>query len=92
MNRRTDFDGDGSPDANQGNSLSTSGVLRLDTVVPFSRKTSAALDGLAAGGDPLSSPAIPLGSAVQAVVMRLANKRIRLRVSGPDREDSLDRS
>lgn len=58
-------------------------------VIQF-RKTSAALDGLAAGDDPLSSPAIPLGSAVQAVVMRLANKRIRLRVEGPSREEDRD--
>ncbi len=58
-------------------------------VIQF-RKTSAALDGLVAGGDPLSSPAIPLGSAVQAVVMRLANKRIRLRVEGPSREEDRD--
>jgi hypothetical protein len=35
-----------------------------------------------------SSPApIPLGVAVQAVVMRLANKRVRLRVAGPGREE-----
>ncbi|MFK0273679.1 hypothetical protein ACIQUG_08385 [Ensifer sp. NPDC090286] len=60
-------------------------------VIPFREAAAAAL-GLAAGDDPLSSPAIPLGSAVQAVVMRLANKRIRLRVSGPDREDSRDRN
>ncbi|OWZ93540.1 hypothetical protein B9J07_12930 [Sinorhizobium sp. LM21] len=60
-------------------------------VIPF-RRAAAAHEGSTAGDDPLSSPAIPLGSAVQAVVMRLANKRIRLRVSGPDREDSLDRS
>lgn len=55
-------------------------------VIQF-RKTAAAHEGLAAGDDPLSSPAIPLGSAVQAVVMRLANKRIRLRVEGRGREE-----
>lgn len=55
-------------------------------VIQF-RKAAAALDGLAAGDDPLSSPAIPLGTAVQAVVMRLANKRIRLRVESPSREE-----
>ncbi len=58
----------------------------VENLIPF-RKTAAALDGLAAGDDPLSSPAIPLGSAVQAVVMRLANKRIRLRVESPSREE-----
>ncbi|QRY69136.1 hypothetical protein JVX98_13000 [Ensifer sp. PDNC004] len=55
-------------------------------VIQF-RKTAAAHEGLAAGDDPLSSPAIPLGSAVQAVVLRLANKRIRLRVESPSREE-----
>ncbi|KQZ41820.1 hypothetical protein ASD63_16605 [Ensifer sp. Root558] len=43
--------------------------------------------GSAAGDEPASSPAIPLGSAVQAVVMRLANKRIRIRVESPSREE-----
>lgn len=57
-------------------------------VIQF-RKTRAALEGLAAGDDdPLSlSPAISLGSAVQAVVLRLANKRIRIRVESPSREE-----
>jgi hypothetical protein len=55
-------------------------------VIPF-RRTTAATSGPAAGDAPSSSPAIPLGEAVQAVVMRLANKRIRLRVAGPGREE-----
>ncbi|MDX0755655.1 hypothetical protein GOD62_08885 [Sinorhizobium medicae] len=55
-------------------------------VFPF-RRSTAATSGPAAGDAPSSSPAIPLGEAVQAVVMRLANKRIRLRVAGPDREE-----
>ncbi|TAV89287.1 hypothetical protein ELI23_08740 [Rhizobium leguminosarum] len=68
---------------------------RLDAVIPFPRRadTSAALVGSAAGGDPPSPPANfeSLGSATQAVVMRLANKRIRIRVAGPGaRENDLD--
>nr|AOO88623.1 hypothetical protein [Rhizobium leguminosarum bv. trifolii] len=64
-------------------------------VIPFTRRadTSAALVGSAAGGDPPSPPANfeSLGSATQAVVMRLANKRIRIRVAGPGaREDDRD--
>lgn len=55
-------------------------------VIPFRRATAAHV-GSAAGDDPLSSPAIPLGSAVQAVVLKLANKRIRLRVESPSREE-----
>ncbi|ASP98541.1 hypothetical protein CN138_09305 [Sinorhizobium meliloti] len=58
-------------------------------VFPFRRTTAAtaATSGPAAGDAPSSSPAISLGDAVQAVVMRLANKRIRLRVAGPGREE-----
>ncbi len=55
-------------------------------VIPFRRATAAHV-GSAAGDDPSSSPAIPLGSAVQAVVLKLANKRIRLRVESPSREE-----
>jgi hypothetical protein len=47
-------------------------------VIPFRRAPPQL--GSAAGDAPSSSPAIPLGEAVQAVVMRLANKRIRLKV------------
>ena len=65
---------------------SVSGPPDGPTVIPF-RKTAAATVGLAAGDDPSSSPAIPLGSAVQAVVLKLANKRIRLRVESPSREE-----
>ncbi|WP_437416237.1 hypothetical protein [Sinorhizobium meliloti] len=54
-------------------------------VIPFRRAPPQL--GSAAGDAPSSSPAISLGDAVQAVVMRLANKRIRLRVAGPGREE-----
>jgi hypothetical protein len=54
-------------------------------VIPFRRAPPQL--GSAAGDAPSSSPAIPLGEAVQAVVLRLANKRIRLRVAGPGREE-----
>ncbi len=58
----------------------------VENLIPF-RRARAPHPASAAGDDPLSSPAIPLGSAVQAVVMRLANKRIRLRVESPSREE-----
>lgn len=59
-----------------------------ETVIPFRR----ALPPLspAAAGDPFpEEPAafISLGGAVQAVIMRLANKRIRLRMLAPAREE-----
>ncbi|GCA53185.1 hypothetical protein KGO5_05653 [Sinorhizobium sp. KGO-5] len=57
----------------------------VEKIVPFRRAPPQL--GSAAGDEPSSSPAIPLGDAVQAVVMRLANKRIRLRVAGPGREE-----
>ncbi|RVP18675.1 hypothetical protein CN080_28125 [Sinorhizobium meliloti] len=59
---------------------------RNGQVFPF-RRARAPHPASAAGDDPSSSPAISLGDAVQAVVMRLANKRIRLRVAGPGREE-----
>ncbi|QHG70189.1 hypothetical protein [Ensifer adhaerens] len=62
----------------------------VEKLIPFRRGSRAPHPASAAGDDPLSSPAIPLGSVVQAVVMRLANKRIRLRVEGPSREEDRD--
>ncbi len=55
------------------------------TVIPLRRADTSAASGSAAGGDPPSPPANfeSLGAATQAVVMRLANKRIRIRVTGP---------
>jgi hypothetical protein len=75
-----------------GRSPLVSGPPREQTVIPFRRTSSAAVPGSVAGGDPLSSPASfqNLGSVTQAVVMRLANKRIRLKVAGPGREDDRD--
>ncbi|RVG48079.1 hypothetical protein CN224_31370 [Sinorhizobium meliloti] len=48
-------------------------------VIPF-RRARAPHPASAAGDDPSSSPAIPLGELVNAVVLRLSNKRIRLNV------------
>lgn len=59
----------------------------VENLIPFRRGIRAPHPASAAGDDPLSSPAIALGTAVQAVVMRLANKRIRLRVESPSREE-----
>jgi hypothetical protein len=83
MTSRTDIDGEGRSDANQGSSLSGSG-RRLDAVIPIRRAETSALFGPSAGGDPHSPPAPhSLGALTQAVVMRLANKRVRIRVAGP---------
>jgi len=80
MNRRTDFDGEGSTDANQGNSLSGSGFRRLDSVVPFPRRDASrsAFVSAAEVSPPEASAPPSLGSLTQAVVLRLANKRIRV--------------
>ncbi len=83
--RRTDIDDDGA-DILAGTSVPSSGPPLGPTVISFRRAdTSAASVGSAAGGDPPSPPANfeSLGAATQAVVMRLANKRIRIRVTGP---------
>lgn len=61
----------------------------VENLIPF-RKTAAATAGLAASDDPLSSE-VSIGSAVQAVVMRLSNKRIRIRVEAHGWEDGEDR-
>jgi len=82
MNRRTDFDGEGSTDANQGNSLSGSGFRRLDSVVPFPRRDASrsAFVSAAEVSPPEASAPPSLGLLVQAVVLRTANKRLRLSV------------
>ncbi|WP_085026868.1 hypothetical protein [Ensifer aridi] len=58
-------------------------------VIPF-RRGSASTSAPTAGDVTSSSPApIALGDAVQAVVMKLANKRVRLQVMrlAPDEEE-----
>lgn len=52
---------------------------RKGQVFPF-RRARAPHPASAAGDDPSSSPAIPLGELVNAVVLRLSNKRVRLKV------------
>ncbi|TBF11907.1 hypothetical protein ELG96_08235 [Rhizobium ruizarguesonis] len=61
-------------------------------VIPFRRADTSAAFGSAAGGDPPSPPANfePLGQAVSAVVLRIRNSRLRLKVTGPGREDDRD--
>ncbi len=61
-------------------------------VIPFRRAETSALSGSAAGGDPPSPPANfePLGDAVSAVVLRIRNSRLRIRVAGPGREEDRD--
>lgn len=84
MPRRTEFDGEGNSDANQGASLSAG--RRLGTVVqfPFPRRDTAA--SVPAGGVETSStpPSFQsLGSVTQAVVMRLQGRRFPLQVFVP---------
>ncbi|UFX09027.1 hypothetical protein SmelRRI128_03610 [Sinorhizobium meliloti] len=49
-------------------------------VFPFRGAKPPQHFGSAAGDAPSSSPAIPIGELVSAVVLRLSNKRIRLKV------------
>lgn len=87
--RRTDTEND-KGESLAGPSPFVAGPPPGHAVIPFRRAdTSAALAGSAAGGDPPSPPASfeDLGSVTQAVVMRLANKRIRIRVAGLGREE-----
>lgn len=82
--RRTDTENDRG-ESLAGPSPSVAGPPSGQTVISFRRAETSAASGSAAGGDPPSPPANfeSLGSATQAVVMRLANKRIRIRVTGP---------
>lgn len=90
MNRRTDIHGENpGTDANQAEVLSGSD-RRLDAVIPFPRR-AVPPSGSAAGSVPPMDPANfeSLGSAVQAVIVRIAGKRMKLNVGAltPARED-----
>ncbi|TBZ81391.1 hypothetical protein E0H61_14715 [Rhizobium leguminosarum bv. viciae] len=90
--RRTDAEND-KGESLAGPSPFVAGPPSGHAVIPFRRADTSAASGSAAGGDPPSPPANfeSLGSATQAVVMRLANKRVRIRVAGPGaREDDRD--
>lgn len=67
---------------------SSSAPSKDDKVVQFRRADASAASVGLAGDDtpPVSSPP-SLGILTQAVVLRLANKRIRIRVAGPGREE-----
>lgn len=94
---RTDIDDDGA-NTLAGETAPSSGPPLGPTVIPFPRDRRDASVDLAAGGDPPSSPAPfeSLGAATQAVVMRLANKRIRVNVlvstPGGEEEQGRDQS
>lgn len=86
--RRTDIEND-KGESLAGPSPFVAGPPPGHAVIPFRRPDTSAAFGSAAGGDPPSPPASfqELGSLTQAVVMRLANKRIRIKVLAPAREE-----
>lgn len=90
--RRTDIDDDGAKIL-AGIRAESSGLPLGPTVIPFRRADTSAASGSAAGGDPPSPPANfePLGQAVSAVVLRIRNSRLRLRVAGPGAREEDDR-
>ena len=78
--RRTDDKKDGS-DGLAGLSPAVSGSPG-PTVIPFPRDRRAASVDLAAAGDPRQDPAafIPIGQAASAVLMRVRNSRLKVKV------------
>jgi len=56
-------------------------------VIPFRPRSAASSGSVADGNPPLPSAFHSLGMLTQAVVLRTANKRLRLKVAGPDREE-----
>lgn len=88
--RRTDTDDD-EADILAGTSVPSSGPPLGPTVLKFRRATVPPSPAAEASPPEASAPFESLGYATQAVVMRLANKRIRIRVAGPGaREDDRD--
>lgn len=89
---RSNTDGEGAgTDANQASALPRSAACGPTEFHPR-RTDPPLLSGSTAGDLTSGSPApfVELGSAVQAVVLRLANSRIRLRVLSPDRWEEGD--
>ncbi|ACI55725.1 hypothetical protein Rleg2_2451 [Rhizobium leguminosarum bv. trifolii WSM2304] len=89
--RRTDIEND-KGESLAGPSPFVAGPPSGHAVIPFRKADTSAASGFAAGGDPPSPPANfePLGQAVSAVILRIRNSRLRLKVTGPGREDDRD--
>ena len=89
MPKRTDIERDEAnrfPHAADELSASSQPPHPASQIIPFPQSRSAAISASAAAGDPRPrEPAafIQLGDATQALIMRLANKRIRLRMLVP---------
>jgi len=85
MTKGTQIDGDEAdrfPRAAGELSASSQSAASASQVIPFPRDRRAAMVDLAAAGDLRQDPAafIPLGQAVSAVVMRVRNSRLRVKV------------
>lgn len=78
----------GEADTLAGNPASPFGPPSGPTVIPFRRANSAAVPGSAGGVEPPSTPPFhSLGNAAQAVILRTASKRLRLKVLRATDED-----
>lgn len=83
--RRTDAEND-KGECLAGPSPFVAGPPSGHAVIPFRRDDTSAASGSAGGVEAASTPP-SLGSITQAVLLRLANKRIRIRVAGLGREE-----
>ncbi len=84
--RRTEIEDDGA-DILAGTSVPSSGPPLGPTVIPFRRADTSAASGFAGDDTPPVSSPPSIGSLTQAVLLRVANKRVRIRVAGPGREE-----
>jgi len=93
MSQRIETEGDEAnrfPHAADELSASSQPPHPASQIIPFPQSRSAAISASAAAGDPRPrEPAafIQIGDATQALIMRLANKRIRLRMLAPVTRD-----
>lgn len=79
--RRTDIESGRGQDLAGPSPSAVGSDRRLDAVIPFTRRATVPPSPAAEASPPeASAPFESLGSATQAVLLRVANKRVRIRV------------